>query len=453
MQQSDHGPICANCQHVLTRTVPVPQSFVPNLIHTNRIPSPLEAFLIMESLSTIDLPQLDNDIAHVQFVLNELLRNRKELDEYCRDHKPLLSLIRQFPPELLSHIFLLSLPTLGADSVMPFRRAILLPGQVCKYWRDVALSTPKLWSENNIILGKEWRAETALAQSWLTRSGGSPLSIKFSVFDYLTPSDSIFHDLLAQSDRWQHIDIYIPFLLFDAFRVVRRRLASLRTLSLECAPLPHQPLTPTDLLDSFETAPQLRSLTVGYRLSLAGLRVPWSQLTRCNIKSHDLTIDRFFDVLRHSPNLVECCLDFFSRSALDQAYHWVIRHDHLRVLSIKTSRKLQLLFENLSLPALSAFSYYRIRPWGSQAILTSFASLLSRSACSLSSLRLACVFNELENCLRLSPSLSEMELRSSCARTSLIESLLDQLTRKSSENGHEECLLPNLRVVQARHPL
>ena len=145
---------------------------------------------------------------------------------------------------------------------------------------------------------------------------------------------------------------------------------------------------------------------------------------------------------------MECCLDFFSRSALDQAYHRVIRHHRLRVLSIKTSRKLQLLFENLSLPALSAFSYYRTRILGSQAILTSFASLLSRSACSLSSLRLTCVFNELEDCLRLSPSLSEIELRGECARTSLRESLLDQLTRKSSENGHKECLLPNLRVVK-----
>ena len=157
MQHSDHGPICTKCQHVLTRTVPVPQSVVPNLIHTNRIPSPLEASLIIKSLSTIDFLQLDNDIAHVQFVLDELLRNRMELDGYCRDHKSILSLIRQFPPELLSHIFLLSLPTLGADSVMPFRRAILLPGQVCKHWREMwRFLPPKLWSgEQYYVRGRE----------------------------------------------------------------------------------------------------------------------------------------------------------------------------------------------------------------------------------------------------------------------------------------------------------
>lgn len=439
MQHTDHGAICSKSD------VPVLQNLIPNLIQTNRDPSP-EASLTKdsESLSNDSLRQHDNDIAHFQSVLDRHLQNGQELDDYHRDHKAvLLSPIQRFPSELLSHIFLLSFPTFKGSKIKAFRRAVMLPGQVCKYWRDVVLSTPKLWSEINIRynIGGNSPAYTALAQSWLARSGNCPLSIKLTVTDS-KPTCPTFFDLLSQSDRWEYADIDVAIPALDMLRTVKHRLPSLRAVSIQCA---EPGLTEPLPFDAFEVAPQLRSLTIGYRVPLTGFCAPWSQLTHCDMHfNFDLDIQYILEVFQQSPNLVECSVVVHSTRQDSDATR-VIRHDRLRVLSIRIYDVIEPLFDQLSLPALHALSSVRLQGCQPQS-QSGLTSLLSRSDCSLSRLHLDCAFEQLEDCLQLSPSLDELELRDDCARISLTESLLSRLTRRKSENGHEG-LLPNLRVI------
>jgi hypothetical protein len=136
-------------------------------------------------------------------------------------------------------------------------------------------------------------------------------------------------------------------------------------------------------LDTFEIAPRLRSLTLGPDVSLTWLRIPWSQLTHCDIFTCQMTINGCFEVLDNSPNLVECTLALHYQGAVAHQPRPLIQHEHLCALSISIRKNLDIgpLLDNLTLPALQAFSIHcdNATPW----VHSQFLSLLSRSACLL----------------------------------------------------------------------
>lgn len=454
MELTKRGAVCSNCQNVLTRHIVVPPSPVPSLIHTNQIPSPPDAFLIRQAISKVDadLSQVNGDIAQVQLVLDRLLQNRRNLRAYRRDHGALISSIRCFPYELLSRIFLEALPTPdhSEKSLKALRRAVMFPGQVCKHWRDVVLSTPKVWSKITFV--SESESNAALVQSCLSRSGVHPLSIYLSGRINLGPSkptSPVLLDLIAQSDRWQDLVFQTTDAFIAGLRSARHRLSYLQTLSITNDKFETYPHT----LDTFEIAPRLRSLTLGPGVSLTWLRIPWSQLTHCDIFTCQMTINGCFEVLDNSPNLVECTLALHYQGAVAHQPRPLIQHKHLRALSISIRKNLDIgpLLDNLTLPALQAFSIHcdNAAPWAH----SQFLSLLSRSACLLLKLCLHFDFkqfadDELIHYLQLLPSLCELELQRECARTTLTSSFLVRLTRHVPGDDQNDCLLPNLRVLR-----
>ncbi|KAJ7934758.1 hypothetical protein B0H13DRAFT_1508836, partial [Mycena leptocephala] len=53
-----------------------------------------------------------------------------------------------------------------------------LLAQVCRQWRDIAMSSPRLWNSLQLDLDpKILPQQLILLRSWLTRSGTCPLSI------------------------------------------------------------------------------------------------------------------------------------------------------------------------------------------------------------------------------------------------------------------------------------
>ena len=445
----ESGAVCSNCQNALTRHFVVPPSPVPSLLHTNQIPSLSDASLIRKALSKVGfkLSQINSDINQVQLVLDRLKQNRHDLLRYRQDHKALISPIRFFPPEILSHIFLLSLPTLDYDdhSIMVLRKAVMFPGQVCKYWREIALSTPKMWSKITFL--SESDANAKLTHSWLSRSGSSPLSICLSnriSLDPNKPTSPVLLDVIAQSDRWKDLVFQAGDASIVGLPPVRHRLPYLQTLSIANGTI----ISLTQTLDTFEIAPRLHSLTLGRNISLAKLRIPWNQLTYCDICSLWSTGD-CLELLRQSPNLVECTLAF-GNDVSHQA-QLLVQHEHLRILSIHSclNDSIGPFFDNLTLSALETFSANcsKSASWAQPQ----FLSLLSRSACPLLRLHLDFSFefidDDLMDCLQLLPSLTELELRDQ-SHVALTRSFFVRLTRYMSENGRNGCLLPNLRVLR-----
>ncbi|KAJ3514749.1 hypothetical protein NLJ89_g2196 [Agrocybe chaxingu] len=87
-----------------------------------------------------------------------------------------ISPISTLPPELLSSIFILARPQSRFPPVLPFEVVI---SHVSRYWREVALSTPQLWSKIYIYSS----ASTKWIRPYLRRSGCYiPLDVYIDVY-------------------------------------------------------------------------------------------------------------------------------------------------------------------------------------------------------------------------------------------------------------------------------
>lgn len=89
-----------------------------------------------------------------------------------------VSPLRRFPPELIARVLELCLPEeLDQECHMFFATL----GSVCKIWRQVAFSTPSLWS--GLLLENVENADGAICtqlRRWFDRAGASPLSFSLS---------------------------------------------------------------------------------------------------------------------------------------------------------------------------------------------------------------------------------------------------------------------------------
>ncbi|KAJ7172875.1 hypothetical protein C8R43DRAFT_1119708 [Mycena crocata] len=90
-------------------------------------------------------------------------------------HHHLSCIVLSIPPEIEAKIFHHCLPF----SPIPLtNEAPLLLVQVCKHWRELALSTPELWTEI-CLSGRSFKGISLLLPLWLSRARGRPLSIEF----------------------------------------------------------------------------------------------------------------------------------------------------------------------------------------------------------------------------------------------------------------------------------
>ncbi|KAF8183965.1 hypothetical protein BJ912DRAFT_975754 [Pholiota molesta] len=120
----------------------------------------------------------------------------------------LLSPIRRLPPELLTEIFIYSLPQqqfiLPGDVGSPLRLM-----QVCTEWWKVSVSTRAI--NNGTTIGRHEDASTfriSYINVWLSRSGDLPLSL--SIQDDLLSIEDVRHILGAYAGRIQHLKVKVP---------------------------------------------------------------------------------------------------------------------------------------------------------------------------------------------------------------------------------------------------
>ncbi|KAF8960949.1 hypothetical protein BDZ97DRAFT_1277793 [Flammula alnicola] len=162
---------------------------------------PLQKRELMEQ----EISTCDADIIAGTHTLTDLLG--RELKEKLNDTSLIIS---SLPLDVSSEIFCLaseSQDPLDFETPIPF-----LVGGVCKAWRLIAHSTPRLWSIISLHFKfSETKSETCseMLQEWLNRSGNHPLHIYLDTPETPTPSwkpwPSVenFQLLLKASSRWQ----------------------------------------------------------------------------------------------------------------------------------------------------------------------------------------------------------------------------------------------------------
>ncbi|KAJ6496257.1 hypothetical protein C8R45DRAFT_823327, partial [Mycena sanguinolenta] len=89
--------------------------------------------------------------------------------------------VSTLPPDITSYIFLHCLPTHGRVTPSPAAAPLLL-AQICRHWRQIALSTCRLWSSLYIDPGDGTKRIVEdrvrmLLETWFSRAKGTPLSL------------------------------------------------------------------------------------------------------------------------------------------------------------------------------------------------------------------------------------------------------------------------------------
>ncbi|KAJ7481190.1 hypothetical protein B0H11DRAFT_1235787 [Mycena galericulata] len=134
---------------------------------------PIVERLVAESESKI--ADIGSQIEHLQSLLTKEYNKLAEL-------KYSTIPIHVLPMEILSEIFSISIVPIRPDGVLSDNHDVsLYLSHVCRYWRQVALGTPRLWTQLYIpILECPTAAYIDGIKTWLGRSMQLPLSIKIS---------------------------------------------------------------------------------------------------------------------------------------------------------------------------------------------------------------------------------------------------------------------------------
>lgn len=192
-----------------------------------------------------------------------------------------LAPVQCIPDEILEEIFAQSARLENDDShVFSLNKPPWVFSHICVTWRDVALSSPRLWSfvrvETSRLYPRCSLPDVQCLETYLERSRSYPLAIDFKRRER-SMSHPLLDALVAHCHRWKDVSMHINTKLFHSLSPIRQRLPLLRSLSLSL-------VDPLDLhsgmWDIFTAVPYLRKLSIyPYPHPDALSRMPLHQLT------------------------------------------------------------------------------------------------------------------------------------------------------------------------------
>ncbi|KAK0464324.1 uncharacterized protein EV420DRAFT_1515877 [Desarmillaria tabescens] len=175
--------------------------------------------------------EAEQDMAHFEYNVRCI---RENLVNYITQHKALLTPVSRLPVDILSNIFIL-LASTARNTVFDLESPPWVFTHVCRRWRNLARSTPELWSyvtvkDQQIGLADPYTLSSdRMAEEYFRLSKGAPLYIELGSRRNGEYSDSVLTDtaleyLAAHSMRWKtfkarlslsdiaHLSITLPIL-------------------------------------------------------------------------------------------------------------------------------------------------------------------------------------------------------------------------------------------------
>ncbi|KAJ7178171.1 hypothetical protein C8R46DRAFT_988301, partial [Mycena filopes] len=233
------------------------------------------------------------------------------------------------PPEVVSEIFVHFLPVYPRRAPDKGLHSPVVLTHICHRWREIALSTPRLWRTFKIILRANDSednddANQVRAEEWLQRSGSCPLTVELHSLRLEPPL--ILQTIMAHSNRWQHLKIFTTMSNLPA---IVGPFPLLRTLTATAWLL--GPQTVTHWPTTFRDAPLLQRVALDQYEEVFRNMLPWFQLTVLVIQS--ITGTECLEILALAPRLVHC----------DLGVAWVGEsHTQSHVLSLDQLKTLKL---------------------------------------------------------------------------------------------------------------
>ncbi|KAF9460164.1 hypothetical protein BDZ94DRAFT_943474 [Collybia nuda] len=195
------------------------------------------------------------------------------------------------PAEVLGEIFLHCLP----GNITPVcDEAPMLISHVCSFWREVAFSTPSLWTDLFIFSYSSFRSEypiplgkpvSTLVRQWFSRAGATlPLSLGLGrLRDRSSFWKLVDEVILPYATRWRSLQLSAPWTLvfIPFFRLPPTLLSQLVTLELE---LEDRFEVEEHSITAFELSSQLRRVSISCVSPFAHEHLfPWQQLTHLSL--------------------------------------------------------------------------------------------------------------------------------------------------------------------------
>ncbi|KAJ6456075.1 hypothetical protein C8R45DRAFT_1186917 [Mycena sanguinolenta] len=327
--------------HSTTTTTPSPH--LSHILATNHPPLESQTNVLRNfvSVGRARLVALDAKITLLQSAMDQLLKDKDELEDQISNHERGFSLIRRMPTEILSHIFV---HTLRPQQPTPW-----IISWVCALWRTIIISQPCFWTtirhDDEIFHhGYSGNEVELMWETQLRRSGNRPLNVEFFADKWqgLLPSEErLLQVICKHAGRWETVSFRGPEELYGHLHgFIQDQLANLHKLTIEI------PLEDEDApLDMFHDAPQLRTVSVNrdsWNHPIA-LMLPWSRIQEYGRSN---TWDGHLRALHSASNLVNCTLEI-ERSSLTQTATFILLPRLLR-LSVSNASFLS----NLETPAL-----------------------------------------------------------------------------------------------------
>ncbi|KAJ7130392.1 hypothetical protein C8R44DRAFT_65393 [Mycena epipterygia] len=313
----------------------------------------------------------------------DLLQSR--LDAYTY---PVLTL----PNEIVSEIFINFLP------VYPKRRPVIgllsptLLCQICRKWRDIALSTPSLWRAVTVSFLERVPPEEnlRLLEAFMNHSASCPLSIDFECGINSRKAlgsgllDEFIQAITSHRARWEHLKLHGPL---GALRSIEGPLPFLRALTI-LVYFGEEYEVDSAVTLAFHQAPVLKKVDIsgydGFK-EIYYTILPWSQLTVLTIwliSAHECG-----KILDAAVNLVYCRLTFCHKrngSRSVNVLQTCLQSLILSHLPFEDQDPLWSFLDVLTLPALCNLQV-------AEALLppdpvATLLSLVSRSSCNLQQL-------------------------------------------------------------------
>ena len=393
--------------------------------------------------------------------IQELQERRRKLSTKMNaNHDPF---ILKLPPEVASHIFILFK---GDSQKSQGRRAnlsvIFLLGAVCKGWRQLARSTPQLWSTLAFFLPNPEKSVIMdtlppLIVDWLERSGGLPLTLDICFRrPYASGSIplaeglvSIINALNQHSRRWHDVSFNLPPLYLGRL-CGSSPPEDLCYLSIHnSAARSHRD---TNVKFKMNTQPSPMKFTVS-AIPCKAINISWDRLVYLDVSSTSL--DGVLEVIRDATLLEICVLNDLSPPVSDfPTSETIIRHPHLRTLELlwNEARVLSKIISSLELPSLESWMLRSEENYiGVDAI-----SFLKRSGSRLKKLDLwqddAPAFEDFEQLLLTTPHLQCLKV--DCNDFPLmVDAILEQISKSppsASQIGNHTDFLPHLQHLELR---
>ncbi|KAJ7633148.1 hypothetical protein FB45DRAFT_522992 [Roridomyces roridus] len=303
------------------------------------------------------IAQLGAEMEKLQRLMDSLLAEREKCHQTLADYKyPILTL----PAEITSEIFLQFLPSYPERSrvIGPHSPSFLL--QICRQWRDVALTTPALWSTVELILrvdSSRYHAQQLdLLKMWLQRSGNCSLSVLLEsiigVDDDRTIVEECIDALLCHASRWQDMEIILSP---EGLRKIAGSMPLLHSLTIGMESREERPKTPVAL---FTDAPALKRVLLYGSFDPFLVALPWFQIT--TLRAEALYAKEAIEILRHATMLEDCSLDILSNDSPEPSTASSIPPLPLRSLRLQSvgafTDEMHQLFKALRLPVLQTLS-------------------------------------------------------------------------------------------------